>query len=324
MNPPRPVADTQPMRSILVLGAGELGMAVLRPLASRAAAAGVPVAVLLRPETISAAKNGKRADIDELLERGCELLPGDIASASVAELAGQFGRHHTVLSCIGFAAGRGTQLKLAKAVLQAKVRRYFPWQFGVDYDVLGRGSLQDLFDEQLDVRDLLRGQDEVEWVIVSNGIFTSFLFEPAFGVVDLAANTVRALGSWDNAITATTPEDIGRLTTDILFAEPRIVNQVVHVAGDTITYRQLAGIVERQLGREIERVLWDVPKLQADLARDPDNAVKKYRAVFAAGPGMAWNMSTTFNHRHGIMVTGVEDWVRENLAGARSASPARR
>lgn len=317
-------ADTLSMRSILVLGTGELGMAVLRPLASRAAAVGVSIAVLLRPETIATSDAAKRADIDELLERGCEPTPGDIASASVAQLADRFGRHDTVLSCIGFAGGRGTQVKLAKAALQAKVKRYFPWQFGVDYDVLGRGSPQDLFDEQLDVRDLLRGQDKVEWVIVSNGIFTSFLFEATFGVVDLTANTVRALGSWDNAVTATTPEDIGRLTTEILFAEPRIANQVVHVAGDTVTYGQIADIVDRQLGREVERVLWDGPKLQAELARDPDNAMKKYRAVFAQGPGVAWDMATTFNHRRSIAVTSVEDWVRENLAGARRAGSAKR
>ncbi len=301
------------MRSILVLGAGELGMAVLRPLSARANAAGVAVTVLLRPETIATCDAAKRADVDELLALGCALTQGDIASASVAELAERFGRHDTVLSCIGFAAGRGTQRKLAQAALRAKVGRYVPWQFGVDYDVLGRGSPQDLFDEQLDVRDLLRGQREVEWVIVSNGIFTSFLFAAAFGVVDLAANTVRALGGWDNAVTATTAEDIGRLTTEILFAAPRIANQVVHIAGDTVTYRQIADIVDHRLGREMERVLWDAPMLRAELARDPGDAMKKYRAVFATGPGMAWDIAATFNHRRAIRVTGVEDWVRENM-----------
>ena len=74
-------------------------------------------------------------------------------------------------------------MKIAQAALEGGVRRYFPWQFGVDYDVLGRGSAQDLFDEQLDVRDLLRGQSSTEWVIVSTGMFTNFLFEPSFGVV---------------------------------------------------------------------------------------------------------------------------------------------
>jgi len=68
---------------------------------------------------------------------------------------------------------------LARAVLDAGVRRYVPWQFGVDYDVIGRGSAQDLFDEQLDVRDALRSQSGTEWVIISTGMFTSFLFEPS-------------------------------------------------------------------------------------------------------------------------------------------------
>lgn len=67
-----------------------------------------------------------------------------------------------------------------------------------------------------------------------------------------------------------------------------------------------------------------MPKLQAELARDPDDAMRKYRAVFARGPGMAWDMATTFNHRRGIAVTSVEDWVRENLAGARLADSTKR
>ena len=90
-----------------------------------------------------------------------------------------------------------------------------PWQFGVDYDVLGKGSAQDLFNEQLEVRELLRAQRATEWIIISTGMFTSFLFEPAFGVVDLAKNTVHALGSWDTQVTVTTPEDIGMLTATV-------------------------------------------------------------------------------------------------------------
>jgi hypothetical protein len=68
--------------------------------------------------------------------------------------------------------------------LQARIPRYFPWQFGVDFDVIGRGSPQDIFDAQLDVRELLRSQQQTEWVI-STGMFMSYLFEPEFGVVDL-------------------------------------------------------------------------------------------------------------------------------------------
>lgn len=296
--------------SILVLGAGELGMPVLREIAKFT---GARVSVLLRAATIESSDPVKQKDIVELRAIGVALVAGDLMGDSVAELAAVFAGFDTVVSCIGFAAGPGTQLKIAHAVLQAGVRRYFPWQFGVDYDLIGRGSAQDLFDEQLDVRDLLRGQERTQWVIVSTGMFTSFLFEPVFGVVDLQHNTVRALGSWDTSVTVTTPEDIGALTARILFATPAITNQVVYTAGDTLTYGQLADTLNTELGRTLERVEWSVPLLQADLALAPSDALRKYRVVFAQGKGVSWDQAQSFNVQHQIEVTNVPRWIRENL-----------
>ncbi len=64
----------------------------------------------------------------------------------------------------------------------------------------------------------------------------------------------------------------------------RVRRQVsVHVAGDTVTDGQIADIIDRLLDRKVERVPWDVPKQQAGLVRDPDDAVRKYRIVFAEG-----------------------------------------
>jgi len=300
--------------SILVLGAGELGMAVLRSLAGRAALfPGTTLTVLLRPSTITSHDPDKQRDITELQTLGVKFLPGDLVAASTIELADHFRGFHTVIGCTGFVAGRSIQLKLARAALDAGVKRYFPWQFGVDYDVIGRGSAQDLFDEQLDVRDLLRSQDRMEWVIVSTGMFTSFLFEPSFGVVDLAQKTIHALGSWGTAVTVTTPKDIGALTAEIVFAEPRIVNSVVYTAGDTVTYERLADIVDSVLGRKVRRVEWSVPVLKDELAKDPNDPIKKYRVVFAEGRGVSWEVGKTFNAQRGIEVLDVERWARENL-----------
>lgn len=289
--------------SILVLGAGELGMAVLRELVALAPQ-GTRIAVLLRAQSTTA--NG-------LSELGVEPLAGDLQNDSQDTLAALFAPFDTVISCIGFAAGPGTQRKLAQAAIRSGVKRYVPWQFGVDYDVIGRGSPQDLFDEQLDVRDLLRGQQATQWLIISTGMFTSFLFEPSFGVVDLAQNTVHALGDWDTAVTVTTPEDIGRLTAQIVLAEPAIANQVVYTAGDTLTYGQLADTVDAALGIQLQREPWSVPALLADLASSPDDNLKKYRAVFAQGNGVAWDPAVTFNARHGIAVTDVDAWIRQHL-----------
>jgi len=302
---------------ILVLGAGELGMAVLRALTGSDGRSGTAaVSVLLRPETVESSDPAKQHDIARMRHWGVAIEPGDVVAWTSAQLAEVFGGFDTVISCVGFAAGVGTQLKLARAVLAAGVRRFVPWQFGVDYDVIGRGSPQELFDEQLDVRDLLRSQSDSEWLIISTGIFTSFLFHPPFGVVDVPGRTVHALGSWDTAVTVTTPEDIGALTARILFAVPRFANEVIYLAGDTITYSDLADLAEQALGCKVDRVLRPVSSLIEESEGDPDDSMKKYRAVFAQGKGVAWDMGDTFNGRHGIVTTTAAQWARDNLKPA--------
>ncbi|EJM27416.1 aromatic alcohol reductase [Pseudomonas sp. GM25] len=295
--------------NILVLGAGELGMAVLRELVALCATS---VTVMLRPSEPDSASAAKLKTLAQLETLGIAVLPGDVVNDSEEQLCSVFSGFDTVVSCLGFVSGAGTQLKLARAALQSDVKRYVPWQFGVDYDVIGRGSPQDLFDEQLDVRQLLRGQSRVQWLIISTGMFTSFLFEPIFGVVDLARNTVRALGSWDTAVTVTTPEDIGRLTAAILF-DPALSNQVVYTAGDTLTYGQLADTVDWMLEKTVERIEWTVPSLMADLAAAPTDQTRKYRAVFAQGKGVAWDKACTYNAERHINTTTVAKWIEQHL-----------
>lgn len=296
-----------------MIGAGELGASVLFALSHHVARLpDANLAVLLRPPAAGVDVNSD-ARRRELAEAGITVEHADVATASVAELAAVMGRYHTVISCVGFAAGPGTQRKLARSALTAGVSRYFPWQFGVDYDEIGRGSAQTLFDEQLDVRDLLRGQRATEWVIISTGMFTSFLFEPAFGVVDLSTNTVHALGSWDNQVTLTTPDDIGVLTADIVFAEPRIRDTVVYLAGDTLSYRELADILDRLRGNAVTRTLWTTDFLAGQLRQNPEDTMSKYRAVFARTNGVAWPKDQSYNVVRGISTTTAEQWARANL-----------
>lgn len=305
---------TDRKESILILGAGELGFEVLRHLANHARKhQSARIYVRLRQSTIDTTDPVKKQQIDQLRALGVETVPGDVAATGTDKLAALLAPYDMVISCIGFSAGRGTQTKITQAVLQAGVKRYVPWQFGVDYDTIGRGSAQDVFDEQLDVRDLLRAQNRTEWLIVATGMFTSFLFEPAFGVVDLEQSKVHALGSWDNQVTVTTPEDIGRLTTAILFHEPRFQNETVFVAGDTISYGELADELERQLDRPFNREAWSISYLSDALRADPENNLFKYRAVFAAGVGVAWPRETTFNYREGLETIDVPTWIHRHL-----------
>ena len=312
MNRSDPNATSQ---NILVLGAGELGLPVLRNLARKAKhVKGAKISVLLRASAVESDDLSKQRDIAEIRDLGIEIVVGDLVKSSVDELAAVFARYDTVIGCAGYAAGIDTPMKLARAALQARIPRYFPWQFGVDFDVIGRGSPQDIFDAQLDVRELLRGQHETEWVIISTGMFMSYLFEPEFGVVDLKANAVHALGSLDTAVTLTTPDDIGALTAEVVFAVPRIRDEIVYLAGDTVTYGEVADKLQTGLGRPFSRHEWTEQQLLDELARDPTNMMRKYRAAFAQGRGVAWDKSGTFNQQRAIPVTDVASWINANLA----------
>ncbi|KII30380.1 aromatic alcohol reductase [Pseudomonas fluorescens] len=309
-------AATHPSpQSILVLGAGELGLPVLRNLARVAERSpGSTLSVLLRDSTINTQAPEKKLEVDELRSLGIQLVAADLVNDSIDQLAEVFAAFDTVIGCAGMVAGRETPMKLATAALRSGVKRYFPWQFGVDFEVIGRGSPQDLFDAQLDVRELLRAQDKTEWVIISTGMFTSFLFEPVFEVVDFESDTVNALGSLETSVTLTTPEDIGKLTADIVFFEPRFRNEIVYLSGDTVTYGQVASLLERVLGRPFKRNVWTVPYLMQELEKDPTHHIKKYRAVFAQGRGVSWPKAGTFNEQQSIQVATAEQWARDNLA----------
>ncbi|WP_144637584.1 aromatic alcohol reductase [Bordetella genomosp. 13] len=312
--------STPSKHPILVLGAGELGACVLRELARlRDQGRAGPVSVLLRPRREPAADS---ATADLVADLGIDVVHADLAAATVDELAAIFSAYRQVICCSGFVGGAGTQRKITDAVLRAGVAHYIPWQFGVDYDVVGRGSGQAVWDEQLDVRDMLRGQDRVRWTIVSTGMFTSFVLLPEFGLVDLEGGVVRALGDWDFRLTVTTPRDIGRLTALIATARPAYDDDVVYVAGDTFTYRELADTVERVLRRPVRRELWSLDRLEADAATHPGDTFRAYRVSFARADGVAWPMARTFNAAQGLPVTGLEAWLRAwHEGGAASDRP---
>lgn len=194
--------------SVLIVGAGELGTSIVEGFARHQAPGQnkyensiTRIAVMLRRETIDSANPAKNQSTLHLVSLGADLIPGNFVEDPVSELAKTFGRFDVVIQAGGYGLPAGTQLKSAQAALEAGVKRYFPWQFGMDYDIIGKGSSQELFDEMLEVRSLLRSQNEVGWTVISTGLFMSYLFLEDFQVVDFPSKTVHALGSLDNAIT---------------------------------------------------------------------------------------------------------------------------
>lgn len=308
--------------NILVLGAGELGLAVLDALAKHPKRSSRSITVALRQATLDSAAPDKKRLVQQLRALEVRFEAVDVVQASTSQLAAVFGRYDTVISCTGMGLPPGTQTKLAMAALEAngedkgedkvnKVNkvRFLPWQFGMDYDAIGRGSSQDLFDEQLGVRALLRDQTATEWLIVSTGLFMSFLFVPAFGVVDLAARTVRGLGAWHNRITLTTPADIGRATAEVVLDPRGLANECVYVAGDTLSYAQLGDLLDERFATPFRRELWDLDELARQRREQPDSVMVKYRDTFAQGRGVAWGQDKTLNRARGMQMTGVRAYL---------------
>ena len=304
------------MHKILLLGAGELGTPILHHLLPHLDQS-TQLSLVVRPSTLADPASSQSPLAKLLDSHKIPRIGLDTARASTDELVSLFRSYDAIVSASGMAAPPGTQLKLAQAVLAAGVKRYIPWQFGLDYDAIGRGGAQDLFDEQLDVRALLRGQRETEWVIISTGIFMTFLFEEAFGVVvDLRGGgkpTVRALGSWENKVTYTHPEDIGRVTTEVIVkAWDEVKNGVVFVAGDTVSFDELATRVGTAAGsRGVAKELWDLDHLERELAAAPTDGMRKYRVVLAEGTGVAWEKDVSWNALKEMPVKTMADYAKE-------------
>lgn len=295
-------------KSFLVIGTGEVGIAMLQSLIKYKEVYNeqFDIGVLVQPSSVED-KNAPHAKFAGIAIEGVDLV-----SESIESLAETFKKYETVICCSGFSIGAGMQVKITKAVLDAGVRKYVPWQFGTDYDKIGRGSAQPVFDEQLDVRDLLREQQKTHWIIISTGMITSFLFREDFGVIDLSNKVIHALGDWQHSLTLTSCEDIGTVSVEVLFHKPEILDQVVYVAGETASFKEIGDKMDRLFNVKFERVLWDDKFLKNKLKDDPSNIFNRYRLVFTH-PGVTWPMEITFNHHNNIPTVGIEQWANDNI-----------
>jgi hypothetical protein len=80
----------------------------------------------------------------------------------------------------------------------------------------------------------------------------------------------------------------------------------------------VADKLQAALGQPFSRSAWSEEYLLGELARDPHNMMRKYRAVFAQGRGVAWGKGDSFNAQRAIPVTDVASWINANLISARS------
>lgn len=321
----QPLHPTQPPTSVLIIGAGELGTAILSSLISHPSysPSTTALAVLRRASTLTSADAATQSELSRLRALGVSSEAGDFVAAPQAELVAIFKRYDVVIQAAGYGTPPGTLLRVAQAAVTAGVRRFFPWQFGVDYQAVadqgGEGGLEasghsELFGEMLAVRKMLKEQRGTGWTVVSTGLFMSFLFLREFGVVDLQGRVVRGLGSWGNKVTVTDVAGIGSMVAEVVYSPGETNNKVVYVAGDTVSYREVADTVEAVFGPGFKREEWDREFLARRLEEHPGDLMLKYQNAFASGVGVSWEMERTLNHQRGIKLTDLRQYAEDNKA----------
>jgi hypothetical protein len=120
----------------------------------------------------------------------------------------------------------------------------------------------------------------------------------------------------ENQVTITTAEDIGRITAEIVLGEESdalFADRPIFVGGDTVSYEDVARIVELLVQKPVKRNVLTVGNALAALEKDPDNGLLKYQTVFGQGRGVAWDMDQTWNRQRGMLTTRAEEWARANL-----------
>ena len=142
-------------------------------------------------------------------------------------------------------------------------------------------------------------------------MFGICLFEPAFGFVNADRTAVTALGAWNNRVTVTTPQDIGRVVAEVAWAAPEL-RGVIYTAGATVSYGRVADAVARvqeEKGVAVHKQVATLDQLNNELESDPENGSKKYRVVFGEGKGVTWDEEKTFHRQRAMEMCGIEEWL---------------
>ncbi|QRN96648.1 NmrA family NAD(P)-binding protein [Archangium violaceum] len=249
-------------KTVLLVGAsGALGGMIARALLEKP---GVIPRCLVRP--------GSRAKLADLEAAGVRLVEGDLGADSEAALAAACSGVWSVVSAVqgGPDVIIDGQLRLLRAAIAARARRFIPSDYALDYFNLAEG-------ENISTdwrRQFARAADEqtagtgLEVVHVLNGCFLDRRVLFGFlGMIDLDKGTARYWGDGDRPMDFTTYADTARYTAEAA-VDPEPLPSRFNVAGETLDFHQLVRAYQEASGRtlKLER-LGSLEELDKELAR---------------------------------------------------------
>ena len=211
------------------------------------------------------------AKLKPLLDRGAEVLEGDLANRASLDRATQ--GVDVIVSAVqgGPEVVIDGQVALAEAGKRNGVRRILPSDFGLDLFKATPGEHAAFnMRAQADAGIAAVGLEQVN---ILQGAFMD-LFLPGMGAIDLEKGTIGFFGDGTMPIEITSVEDTARMTARVA-VDRSVPAGKFAFAGDRISFREAGEIVGAQLGRMLKPVSFGS---EADLrammaAADPQKRV---------------------------------------------------
>lgn len=231
-----------------VLLAGSTGMLGARIAEHLLAADDVSLKLLVRPASLDDAE--KRRALDPLVERGAELVPGDLADPASLDSATR--GVDVVVSAVQ--GDRGVivdgQVALAEAAAANGVKRIIPSDFALDVFKSIPGE-HFMFDMRREADERIAELD-IEQVNVLNGAFLEGAATPgAMVVFDDEEGTATFWGTGDEHFEATTVDDTARYTARVAL-DPDIEPGKFAIAADRVSFNRVVEVHERATGKRYE------------------------------------------------------------------------
>ena len=230
-------------QTVLLVGAtGMLGGRIAHQLLAQPAA---HLRLLLRPNGAA----DKKEAIAPLLERGAEVVEGDLADAASLDRATR--NVDVIVSAVqgGHDVIVDGQVALAEAGVRNGVRRMLPSDYALDIFRATPGEHM-MFDLRRTADGAIAASG-IEHVHVLQGAFME-MFLPGSGVIDYDAGVVSFWGDGTQRIDVTSVEDTARMVAHVAL-DPSVGSGTFAFAGDQLSFLAAVEAIEAQTGRWFER-----------------------------------------------------------------------
>lgn len=252
--------ESFPMPRQIVLLAGATGMLGARIAEHLLNTDDIVLKLLVRQPTLE--DPTKRRTLDSLVERGAEVVVGDVTDPASLDAATR-GVDVVVSALQG---GRDVivegQVALARAAVANGVKRILPSDFALDHFKATPGE-HAAFDLRREADQQIAAL-EIEQINILNGAFLDGTAAPGAVVVfDDDAGTATFWGSGDEHFEATTVDDTARYTARVAL-DPDVESGKFAVAADNVSFNGIVAAHARATGRRYEpRSRGDVDDLRA-------------------------------------------------------------